>query len=106
VTADERQILHEVGLAVDRDALAAPGPARDALGRWGKLTGGSLSPCSTGSLAPLADGVTEVAAEVLYARDREWALTADDVLRRRTTLALTGETPNAVRARIETLLAS
>jgi glycerol-3-phosphate dehydrogenase len=45
----------------------------------------------------------EVAARVLYARDRKWTLTVEDVLRRRTTLALTG---HAVRARVEALLAS
>jgi glycerol-3-phosphate dehydrogenase len=61
---------------------------------------------AAGPLEPLADGVTEVAAQVLYARDREWALTADDVLRRRTTLAVTGSDSDAVRARVETLLAS
>ena len=61
---------------------------------------------ASGPLEPLADGVTEVAAQVVYARDREWALTADDVLRRRTTLALTGRDSAAVRARVETLLAS
>jgi glycerol-3-phosphate dehydrogenase len=194
---DERQIFDEVGLAVDRDALAAPVRARFAgvrvlpcgtaetarapretmlsRGRLGMLSvaGGKLTtyrrialavlhalrsdlalhridrrphplpgaadpgvaaaalrrrrpeleaPLATqlaasygtladevaasGPLEPLADGVTEVAAQVLYARDREWALTADDVLRRRTTLALTGRDSDAVRARVETLLAS
>jgi glycerol-3-phosphate dehydrogenase len=61
---------------------------------------------TTGPLEPLADGVTEVEAQVFYAREREWALTADDVLRRRTTLVLTGRDSEAVRARVETLLAS
>jgi glycerol-3-phosphate dehydrogenase len=61
---------------------------------------------ASGPLEPFADGVTELEAQVLYAREREWALTADDVLRRRTTLALTGRDSDAVRARIETLLAS
>jgi glycerol-3-phosphate dehydrogenase len=194
---DERQILDEVGLAVDRDALAAPVRARFAgvrvlpcgtaetarapretmlsRGRLGMLSvaGGKLTTyrrialavlhalrsdlalhridrrphplpgaadpgvaaaalrrrrpeleallatqlaasygtladevAASGPLEPLADGVTEVAAQVLYARDREWALTADDVLRRRTTLALTGRDSDAVRARVETLLAS
>jgi len=42
----------------------------------------------------------------LYARERESALTADDVLRRRTMLVLTGRDSDAVRARFETLLAS
>jgi glycerol-3-phosphate dehydrogenase len=61
---------------------------------------------TTGPLEPLVDGVTEVEAQVFYAREREWALTADDVLRRRTTLVLTGRHSEAVRARVETLLAS
>jgi glycerol-3-phosphate dehydrogenase len=43
---------------------------------------------------------------VFYAREREWALTAEDVLRRRTRLVLTGRDSEAVRARVETLLAS
>jgi glycerol-3-phosphate dehydrogenase len=194
---DERQILQEVGLAVDPDALAAPVRARFAgvrvlpagavetaraprettlsQGRLGMLSvaGGKLTTyrrialavlhalrpelalhridrrphplpgaadpvvaadalrrrrpevearlatqlaatygmladevVASGPLEPLADDVTEVAAQVLYARDREWALTADDVLRRRTTLALTGRDSDAVRARVETLLAS
>jgi glycerol-3-phosphate dehydrogenase len=60
---------------------------------------------TTGPLEPLADGVREVEAQVFYAREREWALTADDVLRRRT-LVLTGRDSEAVRARVETLLAS
>jgi glycerol-3-phosphate dehydrogenase len=195
--ADERQILHEVGLAVDRDALDAavrarfagvrvlPGGAAETArapretmlsrGRLGMLSvaGGKLTTyrrialavlhalrselalhridrrphplpgaadpgvaaaalrrrrpeleaslatqlaasygtladevVASGPLEPLADGVVEVAAQVLYAREREWALTADDVLRRRTTLALTGRDSDAVRARIESLLAS
>jgi glycerol-3-phosphate dehydrogenase len=66
----------------------------------------ALEVVAAGSLEPLADGVGEVEAQVLYAREREWALTADDVLRRRTTLALTGRDSDAVRARVETLLAS
>src|SRR4051794_5879049 len=60
----------------------------------------------SGGVGPLADGVTVVAAQVLYARDREWAVTADDVLRRRRTLALTRRDSDAVRARVEALLAS
>ena len=54
-------------------------------------------------LEPLAPGAPEVAAQVLWARDREWALTADDVLARRTTLAALGRA-EAARARVEELL--
>jgi glycerol-3-phosphate dehydrogenase len=46
------------------------------------------------------------AREVVYARDREWALTVDDVLRRRTTVTLSGRASAAVRARVEELLRS
>jgi glycerol-3-phosphate dehydrogenase len=59
-----------------------------------------------GPLEPLAADVPETEAEVLYARRREWAVTADDVLRRRTTLALTGRASPAVRERVEALLRS
>ena len=38
-----------------------------------------------------------------WAREREWALTADDVLARRTTLAALGRA-DAARARVEELL--
>jgi glycerol-3-phosphate dehydrogenase len=40
----------------------------------------------------------------VYARDHEWALTAEDVLRRRTTLSLRGEDTPAVTARVQELL--
>jgi glycerol-3-phosphate dehydrogenase len=54
-------------------------------------------------LEPLAPGAPEVAAQVPWARDREWALSADDVLARRTTLASLGRA-EAARARVEELL--
>ncbi|HET6172841.1 MAG TPA: glycerol-3-phosphate dehydrogenase/oxidase [Gaiellales bacterium] len=54
-------------------------------------------------LEPLAPGAPEVAAQVPWAREREWALTADDVLARRTTLASLGRAEDA-RARVEELL--
>jgi len=59
-----------------------------------------------GALDPLAQDVLETEAEVLYARDREWAMTTEDVLRRRTTLALTGRGTPAVRDRVAALLRS
>ncbi|MGZ4353573.1 MAG: glycerol-3-phosphate dehydrogenase/oxidase, partial [Gaiellaceae bacterium] len=49
------------------------------------------------ALEPLAPGALDVVAQLLYARDREWALDADDVLRRRTTLALRGLDSPALR---------
>jgi glycerol-3-phosphate dehydrogenase len=61
---------------------------------------------AAGPLEPLGEGVLEVEAQVLYAREREWAVTAEDVLRRRTTLAVTGRDSDHVRRRVEGLLGS
>ena len=71
-------------------------------GTYGTLAADVLA---HGPLEPLADGAPELAAQVRYARDHEWALTVEDVLRRRTTLALRGLDTPAVRARVEELLA-
>src|SRR5262249_38271150 len=54
-------------------------------------------------LEPLAPGAPEIAAQVLWAGDRGWALTDDDVLARRTTLAALGRAEDA-RARVQELL--
>ena len=59
-----------------------------------------------GLLEPLGDGAVEIEAQVRYARECEWALSAEDVLRRRTTLSVTGRDSDAVRSRVESLLAS
>jgi glycerol-3-phosphate dehydrogenase len=44
-------------------------------------------------LERLHPGAPDLAAQVPYARTREWACTLDDILRRRTTLGLRGLTP-------------
>ena len=46
----------------------------------------------------------EIWAQVVYARDNEWAETADDVLRRRTTLTIRGLATDEVRDRVGDLL--
>ncbi|MGN9795187.1 FAD-dependent oxidoreductase [Streptomyces sp. OZ13] len=46
----------------------------------------------------------EIWAQVVYARDHEWAETADDVLRRRTTLTIRGLATDDVRNRVEDVL--
>ncbi|MFJ2746086.1 FAD-dependent oxidoreductase [Streptomyces sp. NPDC087440] len=46
----------------------------------------------------------EIWAQVVYARDHEWAETADDVLRRRTTLTIRGLATDDVRAKVERVL--
>jgi glycerol-3-phosphate dehydrogenase len=57
-----------------------------------------------GAFEPLVPGEPEVEAQVLYARDREWAVEPEDVLRRRTTLALRGLASRDVEARVRALL--
>jgi glycerol-3-phosphate dehydrogenase len=57
-------------------------------------------------LQPLADGEEVLAAQVVYAGEREWAVTAEDVLRRRTTLTLSGRETDALRRRVAQLLVS
>lgn len=47
----------------------------------------------------------EIWAQVVYARDHEWAQTAEDVLRRRTTVTVRGLDTADVRERVESLLA-
>lgn len=46
----------------------------------------------------------EIWAQVVWARDHEWAETADDVLRRRTTLTIRGLDTDEVRTRVKDLL--
>lgn len=46
----------------------------------------------------------EIWAQVVYARDNEWAETADDVLRRRTTLTIRGLDTDDVRGKVRDLL--
>ncbi|MEV0119455.1 glycerol-3-phosphate dehydrogenase/oxidase [Streptomyces sp. NPDC050844] len=46
----------------------------------------------------------EIWAQVVYARDHEWAETADDVLRRRTTLTIRGLASDDVRAKVQDVL--
>ena len=91
VTADALRRRH--GLAAETAAHLA--------GTYGTLASEVLA---YDRLEPVVEGAPELAAEVLHARDQEWALTVDDVLRRRTTLALRGLDTPAVRARVEELL--
>lgn len=60
---------------------------------------------SSEALEPLVPGEPELVAQAWYARDREWALEAEDVLRRRTTLALRGHDSPELRARVNAMLA-
>jgi len=57
-------------------------------------------------LEPLVDGAPDVAAQVPYAASHEWARNVDDVLRRRTVLALRGPASPQLEARVRELLDS
>jgi glycerol-3-phosphate dehydrogenase len=57
-------------------------------------------------LEPLHPEAPDIAAQAVYAGRAEWAETAEDVLRRRTTLALKGLATSRVAARVERLLVS
>ena len=81
-----------LGLPVD----VTPELRAHLAGIYGSLTADVLAPAAVDPalLEPLAAGAPDVAAQVLYAATAEWAVSAEDVLRRRTTLALRGlETP-------------
>jgi glycerol-3-phosphate dehydrogenase len=80
-----------------------PQLASHLAGTYGSLAEEVLA---AGPLDPLGEGLLEIDAQVLYAREREWAVSAEDVLRRRTTLAVTGRDSDPVRRRVESLLAS
>ncbi|WP_018653783.1 glycerol-3-phosphate dehydrogenase/oxidase [Actinomadura flavalba] len=54
--------------------------------------------------APVHPDGPDIWAQVVYARDREWAATPDDILRRRTTLTLRGLDTPEIRARVADLL--
>ena len=73
---------------------------------YGSLAGEVLAPTADDPelLRPLHLDGPDLAAQALYARDFEWARRPEDVLRRRTTVALRGLASDDVRARIEELL--
>lgn len=54
---------------------------------------------------PIHPDGPEVWAQVVYARDHEWAVTEDDVLRRRTTLTVRGLVTDPIRQRVAKILA-
>ena len=58
------------------------------------------------ALEKVHPGAPDVWAQVYHATAEDWALTADDVVRRRTTLGIRGLDTEEVRTRISSLLAS
>jgi glycerol-3-phosphate dehydrogenase len=74
---------------------------------YGSLAEDVLAPAADDPslLEPLVAGAPELAAQVVYAARSEWARSAEDVLRRRTTLALRGLGGDEAVARVTELLA-
>jgi glycerol-3-phosphate dehydrogenase len=60
----------------------------------------------TGMLERVHPRGTDVWGEVVHAIEQEWAMTVDDIVRRRTTLEVRGQATPEVRERIAKMLAS
>lgn len=106
-----RRALAELGLDVARAPFPLPGagPVDEGVPPVLAHTYGSLARevlAYGDAVEPIVPGEPELVAQVHYARDREWAVDAEDVLRRRTTLALRGFDTSEVRARVQALLDS
>ena len=76
------------------------------LGLYGSLAPEVLEPAVTDPtlLEPLTPDAPDIAAQVAYAVEREWARNPDDILRRRTTLALRGLAGAELASRVEQLI--
>lgn len=94
--------LDRVGFPVE----VSPALRAHLLGLYGSLAPEVLEPAVADPtlLEPLAAGAPDIAAQVLYAAEREWAANAEDILRRRTTLALRGLDDADLRQRVERLI--
>ncbi|WP_328772768.1 glycerol-3-phosphate dehydrogenase/oxidase [Streptomyces sp. NBC_00286] len=105
--ANPRAVAHR--LLVDHPAPGpsmAPDTARHLATHYGSLAFDIARLANDN--AELAERVhpdaPEIWAQVVYARDNEWAETADDVLRRRTTLTIRGLATDEVRGKVQDLL--
>jgi glycerol-3-phosphate dehydrogenase len=93
--------LERVALPVE----LPPSTRSHLLHLYGSLAAEVLAPAADDPslLEPLRPDGLDLAAQALYARTHEWAVSADDVLRRRTTVWLRGESREA-RERVTGLL--
>ena len=101
-----RPLPGAVGLErVPLPADLPPATRRHLLHLYGSLAPEVLAPAADDPslLEPLSPEGLDLAAQALYARTHEWALSADDVLRRRTTAWVRGESREA-RERVVELL--
>jgi glycerol-3-phosphate dehydrogenase len=84
------------------------GPALRAhlLGLYGSLASEVLEPALADPtlLEPLSADAPDIAAQAVYAAEHEWARNPEDILRRRTTLALRGLADDALIRRVGQLM--
>jgi glycerol-3-phosphate dehydrogenase len=84
------------------------GPALRAhlLGLYGSLASEVLEPALADPtlLEPLSADAPDIAAQAVYAAEHEWARNPEDILRRRTTLALRGLSDDALIRRVGQLM--
>jgi glycerol-3-phosphate dehydrogenase len=113
VTASPNPLPGAVDPQLQADAILRSGPELDrataeSLARaYGSYSTDVLAIARSDPslLEPIAPGSGVLAAQVVYAREHEWAITADDVLRRRTTLSLRGLDSEHLRGCVAELLA-
>lgn len=76
------------------------------LGLYGSLASEVLEPAVTepSLLEPLTPEAPDIGAQVVYAAEREWARNPEDIVRRRTTLALRGLADAKLTRRVEQLI--
>jgi glycerol-3-phosphate dehydrogenase len=94
--------LDRVSLPVE----VSPALRAHLLGLYGSLAPEVLEPAIADPtlLEPLTTGAPDIAAQAVYAAEREWARNPEDFLRRRTTLALRGLADSELTGRVEQLI--
>jgi glycerol-3-phosphate dehydrogenase len=94
--------LDRVSLPVD----VGPALRTHLLGLYGSLAPEVLEPAAADPtlLEPLSPDAPDIAAQAAYAVEREWARNPEDILRRRTTLALRGLRDADLTRRVEQLI--
>ena len=96
--------LDRVSLPVE----VAPALRTHLLGLYGSLAPEVLEPAlaDPALLEPLTSNAPDIAAQAVYAAEWEWARNPEDILRRRTTLALRGLADAVLTRRVEQVIAA
>jgi glycerol-3-phosphate dehydrogenase len=96
--------LNKIDWPVELDSAARS----HLLHLYGSLAAEVLAPAvdDPSLLEPIVTGRPDLRAQELYAREREWARTDDDVYRRRTTVWLAGAEPDSASAEPDSSLST